>query len=235
MKYRYFITSETNPFRNLATEEALLKNISNEEAVLFLWQNQKTIVIGRNQDAHIECRIEKFISAGGTIARRRSGGGAVYHDLGNLNYSLLSTVDAAEEIRYQDIIIKALRGFDIIATYNGRNDILVEGKKFSGNAIYKYDNLLCQHGTILINSDIDKMVYYLTPEQSKLDRNHISSVYSRVINLGEIHPNINVVNVMQALIDTVEARKLIQLPNEDLVNEMTSFYKSDSWVYGGNR
>lgn len=235
MHFKYVITDETNPYRNLATEQELMHHVATGMAILFLWQNNNTIVIGRNQDVRCECRVDEFLGDGGQIARRQSGGGAVYHDMGNLNFSIISKTSDRESCRYQQIVGDAVKEFYIETEYNGRNDITVYKKKFSGNAVYQDGEVTCQHGTVLVATDIDKMTYYLTPEQSKLDRNHIKSVSSRVINLSSLNRKINIKSMMQAFIQSTKAMKLDYTPDKNMIAELTSFYESDTWVYGGKK
>lgn len=205
MKYFYILSDSTDPYRNLAMERALFRYVDEETAILFLWQNDHTIVIGRNQDPYAECRVEEFLSSGGKIAKRPSGGGAVYHDLGNQNFSIIAKENLIARDEYQHIVVNALKTFGLEVEFNGRNDFLIQGRKFSGNASYSDGRVLCQHGTILVHTDIDKMEYYLTPSAEKLDRNHVKSVKSRVINLRGILGNISVEAVRHTIIETVRA------------------------------
>lgn len=235
MRFRYVSVDQTNPYLNLAMEQELMSHVEEDMAILFLWQNDNTIVIGRNQDAACECRVDEFLKAGGQIARRRSGGGAVYHDLGNLNYSILSRESETEACRYQEIVKNALSEFNIDAEFNGRNDLTVTGRKFSGNATYTEGEMICQHGTILISSGIEKMTYYLTPEKSKLERNHVASVASRVVNLSTLNEGITVETMKQALIRVLHADELEYHTDADRMKELKSFYESKAWIYGGER
>lgn len=235
MHFDYVVTEEINPYQNLATEQELMSHTKKGRAILFLWQNANTIVIGRNQNAENECRINKFRNAGGKIARRRSGGGAVYHDLGNLNFSILCKTDEQEFCNYQELVSNVLMEFGIEAVYNGRNDITVNGRKVSGNAVYEDGDTVCQHGTVLIATDIDKMTYYLTPEKNKLERNHIKSVSSRVVNLSSLNSEIDINSMIQAFIHATKAKKLEYMPDKKMIDKLVEFYKSDIWVYEGKR
>ena len=123
-----------NPWRNLAWEEYLTKNCADDEAVFYLWQNAHTVVIGRNQNAWAECRIELMEKEGVTLARRSTGGGAVYHDLGNLNFSFVMPRGHYDMTRQLNVILAALRALGVNAEFTGRNDLTVDGRKFSGNA-----------------------------------------------------------------------------------------------------
>lgn len=144
---------------------------------------------------------------GGRIARRSSSGGAVYHDLGNLNFPIICRENIAAKDEYQSIVAKSLKTFGREVEFNGKNDLLIQGRKFSGNASYSYGKVLCQYGTVLIDTEIEKMEYYLTPSAEKLDRNHVKSVRSRVINLREVLEDISVEDVRQTMIDTVRAER----------------------------
>lgn len=235
MRFEYVISRQTNPYRNFAVEQDLMQHAVSGMAILYLWQNANTIVVGKNQSASAECRVDEFISNGGHIARRRSGGGAVYHDLGNLNFSIISLTSNAKCVRYQDLIKNALLEFDIRADFNGRNDLLVDGKKFSGNAKYTDGEVLCQHGTILISSNVEKMKRFLTPAQEKLNRNHIASVASRVMNLSEINRMLTVESMMHAIIKSCGAIEMDYFPDEDYIDKYTDFYADETWIYGGKR
>lgn len=233
MHFEYVITEETNPYRNLAAEQELMYHAASGTAILFLWQNANTIVIGRNQDARGECRINEFLNAGGAIARRRSGGGAVYQDTGNLNFSIICKTADRGLCRYQTLVSDMLREFRLDAEHNERNDITVQEKKFSGNAVYEDGETICQHGTILVSTDIEKMTYYLTPEKSKLERHHIESVRSRVVNLSSLDTGINIESVIQAFIRAARAITLDYVPDKKMIEKLTDFYKSDTWIYEG--
>lgn len=235
MNCRYVMTDSADPYYNLAVESRLMNYASEGECVLFLWQNDNTIVVGRNQDVYAECRAEEFRKAGGHIARRRSGGGAVYHDLGNLNFSIISVQNETDRTSYQELVERALKNLSIDIQYNGRNDLTCQGKKFSGNAAFEDGGRVCQHGTIMINTDIEKMSFFLTPEKSKLARNHVSSVEARVINLCEVSPDITVDSVKKALISAWDAEPLVYEQNQETIEKLKCFYAGDEWIYGGIR
>lgn len=234
MKYRYVQSYSTSPYYNLAMEQMLSGEVRSGEAVLFLWQNDNTIVVGRNQDVESECRLEEFLADGGRIARRHSGGGAVYHDLGNLNYSLLSRSDESMDCSYQKIVVEALLGVGLQAEYNGRNDLLFDGRKFSGNAFYDNGNIRCQHGTLLVSSDIPRMTRFLTPDKEKLERNRVHSVASRVINLTEVLPGLTVKDLCEAIIDTTGAVRLEAQFREKEIQHLELCYSDKKWIYGRN-
>lgn len=235
MNCEYLLADCTDPYRNLAVEQCLMKQVKRQTYILFLWQNDHTIVVGRNQNPYRECKVQQFLKTGGKIARRRSGGGAVYHDLGNLNFSILCYEKDAEECAYPRIVGEALQQFGITVEFNGKNDLLYQGRKISGNAAYTENGILCRHGTILIDTDIGKMTDYLTPEQGKLDRNHVGSVASRVMNLGSISEDITIAALKTALIEVTCGSPSIVEPNGQEIEALAGFYGDKDWIYGGNR
>ena len=231
--YKYICSENTSPYYNLALERSLFDFVDEDTVILYLWQNSHTIVIGKNQNAYAECKVDEFIGAGGTLARRPSGGGAVYHDLGNLNFSIICKESIAKEHTYQRIVKEALSYFGIVSEFNGRNDLTVNDKKFSGNAFYVKDDVMCQHGTILINSDFKELSKYLTPDISKLERNHVKSVESRVVNLSEISDQITVESMKEAMIKATNAVKLGKAPTESKVEEYKKIFENDEWILEG--
>jgi len=235
MKCKYVLSDSFNPYYNLALEQNLMEYVLPGEYILFLWQNDNTIVLGRNQNVYAECRVGKFIESGGRITRRRSGGGTVFHDLGNINFSFVSMKNEMEKIDYKKIVKNALKNININVVYNGRNDLTCNGKKFSGNAAYSLGEQGCQHGTIMVNVDIDKMNSFLTPDKGKLERNCVSSVEARVMNLGDVSSKITIDMVKESLIKTTEAVKLKYVPNAEKIGLLKKFYESNEWIYGGIR
>lgn len=231
--YKYICSENTSPYYNLALERSLFDFVDEDTVILYLWQNSHTIVIGKNQNAYAECKVDEFIKDGGTLARRPSGGGAVYHDLGNLNFSIICKESIAKEHTYQRIVKEALSYFGIVSEFNGRNDLTVDDKKFSGNAFYVKDDVLCQHGTILINSDFKELSKYLTPDISKLERNHVKSVESRVVNLSEISDKITVESMKEAMIKVTNAVRLGKVPTESKVEEYKKIFENDEWILEG--
>ncbi|NLA58244.1 MAG: lipoate--protein ligase [Firmicutes bacterium] len=195
------ISPSFDPWYNLAVEEVLLRESRRAEfsTVLYLWQNQNTVVIGRNQNAWKECRWELLHAEGGKLARRLSGGGAVYHDLGNLNFTFITSRRGYDLEKQLRVILEAVGSLGIPAQFSGRNDILAAGRKFSGNAFYKDTNRAYHHGTILVSVDFAKLNRYLQVSKEKMAAKGIDSVRSRVVNLAELKPGLEVEDVGKAL------------------------------------
>ena len=188
-----------DPYRNLAIEQYLMETVEEDACILFLWQNQNTVVIGKNQNAWKECRTTLLNEEGGILARRLSGGGAVFHDLGNLNFTFLVPQAEYDLDRQFSVIAEAVSLLGLQAERSGRNDVLAEGRKFSGNAFYKNGKQAYHHGTLLVNVDMDKLGRYLNPSKAKLQAKGVDSVRSRVVNLSELSPDITIASMKDAM------------------------------------
>ena len=203
MIHRIYLYESSNhdPYQNIATEKYLLEHVEPDCCILYLWQNAHTVVIGRNQNAWSECRTTLLEEEGGHLARRLSGGGAVYHDLGNLNFTFLMR-DADYDVDKQlSVIQTACQSLGINVEKSGRNDLLANGHKFSGNAFYHSHGMAYHHGTLLVNANMEKLSRYLTPPKAKLEAKGVRSVRSRVINLQELCPELTCELLKQQLAD----------------------------------
>lgn len=234
-------TKSVDPHMNLAMEE-LLFDAHEGDISLFLWQNAHTVVIGRNQNAYRECRTELLFSEDGKLARRTTGGGAVYHDLGNLNFTFIAKTDIYDVTRQLSVIAKAVRGFGVAAEISGRNDIVTEGgAKFSGNAFKKGRTASMHHGTILIDVDMDRLSRYLVPSKEKLASKGVASVRARVCNLSSLCGDINVSSMKEALIAEFQREygKALSMGTDELellgLDEAFSRHSSSEWYLGGTR
>jgi len=230
-------TDCTNPYINLATEKILLDSVKDDEMILYLWQNQNTVVIGRNQNPWAECNCTLMDAENVRLARRLSGGGAVFHDLGNLNFTFISTQENYSLENNLQIIKIACSMAGINAEVSGRNDILAEGKKFSGNAFYNSKGKSYHHGTILINADKEKLNRYLTPSKAKLEAKGVKSVKSRVINLTELNPDLTIKTMIKNLSEAFEsvypdAVKKEASVNTVEINMLAKIFESREHLYG---
>ena len=236
---RFLSTNCVDPYENLALEELLFET-QGEGATFYLWQNERTVVIGRNQNAWRECRVELLESEDGKLARRSSGGGAVFHDLGNLNFTFLLPKDQYDLVRQLGVIQKAAAKFGIDTSFTGRNDLVLTatGEKFSGNAFRFSNNVALHHGTILISADFSRLGRYLAPSQMKLESKGVKSVVSRVTNLGLQNPELTVETMKQALMGAFEAEYGAYEPHSwDLIDQekleqKRQTYASWEWKFG---
>ena len=191
-KLHTYVTAETDPHRNLATEKHLMDLTKPGECLLYLWQNKNTVVIGKNQNPWLECRTSLLEEEGGSLARRLSGGGAVFHDLGNLNFTFIMCKEDYDLDKQISVIQTACALAGITAEKSGRNDLLADGRKFSGNAFYQNRTHAYHHGTLMVDVDKDKLGRYLSPPKAKLEAKGVTSVRSRVVNLTELNPALTI-------------------------------------------
>ncbi len=231
-----YIGSSFDPYKNLAIEKHLLDTTPENACTLYLWQNENTVVIGRNQNAWAECRTSLLEEDGVYLARRLSGGGAVFHDLGNLNFTFLCSSENYNLQKQLEVIKKACALAGIDTEISGRNDILADGRKFSGNAFYNSRGKSYHHGTILINADMEKMARYLTPPTAKLQAKGVKSVKSRTINLCELSPALtcnDMKNYMVQAFKEVYAKPItvINTLNNEEIFKLAEKYKSREYLY----
>lgn len=207
---------------------------------LYLWQNERTVVIGRNQNAWRECRVDLLESEGGKLARRSSGGGAVFHDRGNLNFTFILPKEEYDLVRQLGVVQKAAAKFGIETSFTGRNDLVLTatGEKFSGNAFRHANNISLHHGTILISADLTRLGRYLAPPIMKLEAKGVKSVVSRVTNLGLHNPALTVETMLQALMEAFQEEYGAYEPHSwDLVDKTAleskrQTYASWDWKFG---
>ena len=184
-KHLIFISDSTNPTYNLACEEYLLTKKSEE--FLFLWRSSASVIIGRNQNAHAEINLDFVQKNNIPVVRRLTGGGAVFHDLGNINFSYIINSDKLVDLKNQfSKIIDFLKSIGLDAVFSGRNDIIADGYKISGTAQVSKNGRAIVHGTLLYSADLSVLSEALTPNPLKLQSKGISSVKSRVANISAL-------------------------------------------------
>lgn len=242
MIHKLYCCSSTSvvPYRNLALEERLFNDVQPGVCILYLWQNQRTVVIGRNQNARAQCRVDALSADGGHLARRLSGGGAVFHDLGNLNFTFLVRNEDYDLSRQLAVIAGAAAVYGLRAELSGRNDLLIDGRKFSGNAFYRSGDHRYHHGTLLADVDMAQMTRYLTPDASKLKAKGVDSVRSRVVNLRELCPAVTIEGLKEAMISAFgEVYGLsvepLPEPEEALLAKSRERFASFDWLFGQER
>ena len=238
IKLQIILGNQYNPYINLAVESNLLDNFLPNTVSLFLWRNKQTVVIGTNQNPYSECDVNSLLNEGGHLARRRTGGGAVYHDLGNLNFSFIADKNIYDVNRQMQVIQKALLNFNLETEVSGRNDITYQGRKFSGNAFAKTKFQGLHHGTILIKTDSERLQKYLKVKPAKLHKHGVKSVASRVINLSEV-ADITSENIIPHLIkafediyqNTATIIDFNDLCNEDAI-KLSQSISSEEYLFG---
>ena len=236
------LSSGNNPYENLSIEEALVNACKEggsmreevlKKPIMYLWINQPSVIIGRNQNIWRECRLDEMKADGVLPVRRDTGGGAVFHDFGNLLFSFVMPSSVSLDYSY-GVCIDALKTLGIESERQGRNDIIANGRKFSGSAYMNTGDISLHHGTMLIKSDLGRLARYLVPSKAKLQAKGVTSVQARVINLCEMRNDVEVQDVVDALIasygDTpVQAAEVV-----DMANVQKAIDRRMSWdfLYG---
>ena len=187
----YLESHSTDPYFNLALEEYIFEHMDRSRQYFLLWQNDRTIVVGKYQNTAEEIN-QSYVEAHGIrVARRLSGGGAVYHDKGNLNFTFI--VDQADNADFNFNVfvvpvLRALERFGVTAAFNGRNDLTIDGQKFSGNSQYARHGRLLHHGCIMLDSNLTNVADALKVKQAKFDSKSVKSVRSRVTTINAHAP-----------------------------------------------
>eukprot|EP01071_Lankesteria_metandrocarpae_P009108 Lankesteria_metandrocarpae@DN5136_c1_g1_i1.p1 len=200
MRPRILVSQSNSILWNLGFEHYLFEDAKIQAPLLFLWRNTKTIVIGHNQNPWRECDLQKMKDANVTLARRFSGGGAVYQDMGNTCFTFIFPEGHSTVNRNNDIVLDAIKHkYGIHGAMTGRNDLTVEGKKFSGFAAKLRSGRWLQHGTLMRDVDIDALQKYLTPDNSKLQSKGVKSVGARVVNLKSLNNTVTHDGIVEAI------------------------------------
>ena len=238
-KICHYLGESVDPYENLAIEQYLMETVGEDTCILYLWQNRHTVVIGRNQNAWGECRTTELNRDGGHLARRLSGGGAVYHDMGNLNFTFLVSKKNYDLQKQLQVIVTACRNLGLNAEVTGRNDVTIDGRKFSGNAFFDSKGQAYHHGTLLVNVDMSKLGQYLMPSKAKLQSKGVDSVRSRVVNLTELCPDLTIdwmkeemLKAFQIVYGMESTQLYAEAFDKDYVNQLRERNASWDWNYG---
>ena len=238
---RYLVNSNTNPYYNMAFDEYVLEQLVLDEPLFYLWQNTPAVIVGLNQDASAEVNSDYLSEQGIALVRRVTGGGAVYHDLGNLNYTIVGrSADLERDYAgYTSYILHALQELGVDAELTGRNDILVQGCKVSGYAKRVYKDRLMVHGTLMYDVDLERLQMALTPSVSKLSSKGIASVRSRVANLCSYLPALSNVGELRAQLERILSRNYLDTEYVLSVNQLSDIallaerkFSTPEWIYG---
>lgn len=239
-----YIKNDCNkPQFNLALEEYVFNYLNQFDEIFLLWINEPTIVVGKHQNTIEEINIQYVKENNINVVRRLSGGGAVYHDLGNLNYTIISKNKDSNGFDFKTFsqpVIEVLADLGIHAEFTGRNDIVIDGKKFCGNAQYMRKGRVLHHGAILFDVELDVLAKALKVSQDKIVSKGVKSVRSRVTNIKEhLKEDITIEDFKELLLKHMfkdkEDMEVYELTEEDLKNInklMEERYMTWDWVYG---
>jgi len=237
---KYIRLKTTDPYYNLALEEYLLKETNDD--IFMLWQNSPSVIIGKNQNAYAEIDLEYAKKNGINIVRRITGGGAVYHDGGNVNYTFITTKDRALSLDYEYFtrpIVDALSAMGLDCALSGRNDLECNGKKVSGNAQFASGDRILHHGTLLFDADVEIMSRVLRVDKEKLEYKAVKSHKSRVVNISSLlSEKIGVEDFICRIEDHVSKTMGAQKsppPQNDEIDALRQRNASDEWIFSDKR
>jgi lipoate-protein ligase A len=235
-------TRSSDPWWNLTVEEYLLGQASQNETILYLWQNDSAVVIGRNQNPWKECRTDLLESEGGRLARRLSGGGASYHDMGSLNFSFITGSGAFDPDKQLNVILETLRGLGIAAERGAGGELTAGGRRLSDGVFCSMKDNVCHHGTIHVSTDMDKLSAYLKTASENTSSDGAETVSHRVVNLSDLKPGLDAETVAESFIEafrksynsTAQVENSLRKCSESraALEELYCKYSSWAWRYG---
>ena len=236
---RYLVNNCTDACRNMAFDEFVLENLPLDEPVFYLWRNAPSVIIGLNQSAYAEVNLPYLESKGIALARRVTGGGAVYHDLQNLNYTIVgkSRDLNADYPDYLHFVVNALRELGVPAELSGRNDIMVDGRKCSGYAKRVWKDRLMVHGTLMFDVDLETLREVLSVPGSKMAASGISSVRSKVANLREYLPRfcdvLALKDALHGILAGADTEVTLDASQQEAIDRMADGkFRTWDWIYG---
>ncbi|MBD5586218.1 lipoate--protein ligase [Clostridium botulinum] len=240
---KYIDNSNIDPYFNLAAEEYFLRHKNDEYFIL--WRDEPCVIVGKNQNTLSEIDMDYIETNNVKVVRRQTGGGAVFHDLGNLNYTFIVKDDGKsfnDFERFCKPIIGVLKTLGVKAEFSGRNDLLIDGKKISGTAQCKYKNRVMHHGTLLFSSDIVNLSGALKPKKIKFQDKAVKSVISRITNISEhLDSKIDVLAFKNKIFDYIlksekdaEVMPLTQDEIDEIEKIKKSKYETWAWNFGSS-
>lgn len=235
MRNLWYVSPSPDGWQNLAMDEWFLDHIGPEDVVLYFYINRNAVIIGKNQNPWKECDLAAMDRDGVQLVRRITGGGAVYHDSGNLNFSFIAGEARYDLVKQLNLILQAVRSFGIPCEFSGRNDLLADGRKFSGNAFCTRQGIKQHHGTLLIASDMSRLQNYLQVDPRKMKAKGVDSVRSRVCNLSDFTPDVTVESMLAAIRTAYESiygavTDFAPTP-EELAQVVPYYQKQSSWQW----
>jgi lipoate-protein ligase A len=229
-------SSTQDVYRNLAIEEYLMDHVTDLGPILFLWQSDCAVVLGKNQNPWQECRLDLMENERVPMARRVSGGGTVYHDAGNLNYCVITTRESYREEQAYSLVFQALETFGITAEKTGKSNLSVDGLKFSGNAFAFRKGRAMHHGTLLLQTDLKRLNRYLGSMVEGIETHAIASVPAHVTNLNLDKSALSNALKERFLVEYQDGNPVLwseENMDESVLQRLHIRQISDDWKFGG--
>ncbi|MBN0919327.1 lipoate--protein ligase [[Mycoplasma] gypis] len=235
---KIYLAKKHSPFYTLTMEEMLVKDPEQTDDIVYFYQHENAVIIGRNQNVYEEVKIDELEKNNVELYRRLSGGGAVYHDLGNINFSFITKKSEGQNYeKFLQPILEFLKSLGVNAYFKGRNDLVIDDLKFSGNAQFIWKDKIVHHGTLLFDANLEKLGNYLIPSKLKMQSKGIKSARQRVTNINDTLPNkMSVNHFINGLIGFFEKKydsKLEELPSkyDQEIKKLAEYKKSKDWIF----